>query len=75
MVYYLPFENAVSSPYIGTYCTFDLHVLQSWGDFEEEVMLMPDISTDFSFVLRLSALLARKQLSPIHLLDAMEDLL
>lgn len=75
MIHYLPFENEVSSPYIGTYCTFGLRVLQSRDGFEDEIMLLPDISTDFSFVLRLAALFTRKQLNPIHLLDVLEDLL
>ena len=42
---------------------------------EEEVMLLPDISTDFAFVLRLAGLLTRKQLDPAQLLDVIEDLL
>lgn len=75
MIRYLPFENEVSSPYIGTYRTFGLRVLQSRDGFEDEIMLLPDISTDFSLVLRLAALFTRKQLNPIHLLDVLEDLL
>ena len=75
MFRYLPFESVGSSPYIGTYRTFGLRVLQSREGLEDEVMLLPDISTSFSFVLRLAALLTRKQLHPIHLLDVMEDLL
>ena len=75
MVHYLPFENEVSSPYIGTYRAFGLRVLQNRNGFEDETMILPDISTNFPFVLRLAALLTRKQLSPIHLLDVMEDLL
>ena len=75
MFQYLPFENEAVSPDIGTYRTFGLRVLQSRDGFEDEAMLLPDISTSFSFVLHLAALLTRKQLDPIHLLDVMEDLL
>ena len=75
MFRYLPFESEVSSPYIGAYRAFGLRVSQIRDGFEDEVMLLPDISTNFSFVLHLAALLTRKQLDPIHLLDVMEDLL
>ena len=75
MFQYLPFENEAASPYIGVYRTFGLRVLQIRNGFEDEVMLLPDISTSFSFVLRLADVLTRKQLDPIHLLDVMEDLL
>ena len=71
MYQYLPVENKTNSPYIGNYRTFGLRVLQ--GD--EELMIMPDISTDFAFTLRLASLFTRKQLSPLHLLDVLEDML
>lgn len=73
MFRYLPFENESHSPCIGSYCTFGLRVLLSQNGIEKEVMLLPDISTDFSFVLRLAELFTRKQLDPIHLLDVLED--
>lgn len=73
MFRYLPFENDMDSPYIGLYHAFGLRVLLSQNGLEEEVMLLPDISTDFSFVLHLAAVLTRKQLDPIHLLDVIED--
>lgn len=71
MFQYLPIENEVSSPYIGRYHTFGLQVFQE----AEELMILPDISTDFGFTLRLASLFTRKQLSPLHLLDVLEDLL
>ena len=40
-----------------------------------ELMILPDISTDFTFVLRLAGLFTEKQLDPIHLLDVLEDFL
>lgn len=71
MFLYLPIENRKNSPYLGEYRTFGLRVLR--GD--EELMFLPDISTDFVFTLRLASLFTRKQLDPLHLLDVLEDLL
>jgi len=71
MFRYLPIENEVYSPYIGQYHTFGLLVLQE----DEELMILPDVSTDFDFTLRLASLFTRKQLNPLHLLDALEDIL
>lgn len=75
MFLYLPMENEVNSPYIGQYRTFGLRVLRREAGVEQEVMILPDISSDFSFTLRLASLFTRKQLDPIHLLDVLEDLL
>lgn len=75
MIRYFPFEHEIHSPYIGSYHAFGLRVLLSQDGLEEEVMLLPDISTDFAFVLRLAGVLTQKQLAPIHLLDVIEDLL
>lgn len=75
MYLYLPIENELSSPCIGPYRTFGLRVLRSEDGEDEEVMVLPDVSTDFAFTLRLASLFTRKQLSPLHLLDVLEDLL
>ena len=73
MFHYLPVESRSYSPYIGHYRSFGLRVLHVSGGAEEEVMLLPDVSTDFRFVLRLAGILTKKQLDPIHLLDVIED--
>ncbi len=73
MFRYLPIERDHFSPYIGDYHSFGLQVLHSHGGTDEELMLLPDISTDFTFVLRLAQILTSKQLDPIHLLDVIED--
>ena len=57
MFLYLPVENELHSPYIGTYKAFGLRVLRTNRDHDEEIMLLPDVSTDFSFVLRLAGIL------------------
>ena len=73
MFQYLPVESELYSPYIGTYKTFGLQVLRTDHDRDEKIMLLPDISTSFSFVLRLACVFTQKQLDPIHLLDVIED--
>ena len=73
MFQYLPIENEAFSPYLGPYRTFGLRVLRT-GE-EREVMVLPDVSTDFAFVLRLAGLFTEKQLDPLHLVDVLEDML
>lgn len=71
MFQYLPIENEAFSPCLGPYRTFGLRVLRSG----EELMILPDVSTDFAFVLRLAGLFTQKQLDPLHLADVLEDML
>lgn len=75
MYQYLPIENEVFSPYIGKYRTFGLRVMRTGGEEDEELMILPDISTDYGFILRLAGLFTRKQLDPLHLAEVIEDLL
>lgn len=75
MFVYLPIENEMHAPYLGRYRTFGLRVLRSEAEEDRELMILPDVSTDFAFTLRLASLFTRKQLSPLHLLDVLEDLL
>ncbi len=74
MIQYLPVENEIGSS--SPYRTFGLRVFrQEDGEEAEEIMLLPDISTNFEFTLRLASLFTRKQLSPLRLLDVLETLL
>lgn len=73
MFQYLPVENEGMSPYLDNYRTFGLRVCRVEDRVDEEIILLPDISTDFSFVLRLADIFTRKQLDPIQLLDVLED--
>lgn len=75
MFLYLSVESELDDPYIGRYRAFGLRVLRSGADGEEELMVLPDVSTDFAFTLRLASLFTRKQLDPLHLLNVLEDLL
>lgn len=75
MYVYLPIEHEGNDPCLGRYRTFGLRVLRQEAEGDQEVMILPDISTDFAFTLRLASLFTRKQLSPLHLLDVLEDLL
>ena len=72
---YLPIESERTSPYTGPYRIFGLQVCNIRDGVNEEIIFLPDISTDASFVLRLVEIFNRKQLDPIHLMDVMEDLL
>lgn len=75
MFQYLPIEKEINSPYIGYYKSFGLRVLQREGEEDQELMVLPDVSTDFEFTLRLANILTKNQLSPLHLPDVLEDLL
>ncbi|MEY8387714.1 DUF6514 family protein [Oscillospiraceae bacterium 38-13] len=75
MVQYLPVENKIFSPDTGWHRTFGLRVMRMEAGQDLELMILPDISTDFTFVLRLAGLFTEKQLDPIHLLDVLEDFL
>lgn len=73
MYQYLPIQNEIFSPEIGKYHTFGLRVLRTEDGEDREIMIFPDVSTDFSFTLRLASLFTEKQLDPLHLLDALYD--
>lgn len=73
MYQYLPIQNELFSPEIGTYATFGLRVLRTQNGEDKELMILPDVSTDFSFTLRLASLFTEKQLDPLHLLDVLYD--
>ena len=73
MFLYLPIETELDSPYLGRYHTCGLRVLRAEDSWEEEIKLVPDISTDLSFVLHLAELFTYQHLEPIHLLDVIED--
>lgn len=75
MFQYLPIENEMRSPYLGSYQTFGLQICRIDPCIDEEIMRIPDISANYIFVLRLAELFTRKQLDPLHLLDVLEDLL
>lgn len=75
MFQYLPIQNKLYSPEIGAYQSFGLRVLRVQEGKDEEIMIIPDISTDFSFTLRLASLFTEKQLDPIHLLDVIVDMI
>ena len=73
MFQYLPIQNELFSPEIGQYRAFGLRVLQVRDEQDEEVMILPDVSTDFAFTLRLASLFTERQLDPVHLLDVIVD--
>ncbi len=74
MLQYLPIENEVFSPSLGWYRAFGLRVLRTWEAGEMELMVLPAVSSDFGFTLRLASLLTEKQLDPLCLLALLENL-
>lgn len=75
MLVYLSVEHEGSAPHIGTYRTFGLQVLQCGAEGVQELMTLPDVSTDFAFISGLASLFTELQLSPLHLPDILQDLL
>lgn len=75
MFLYLPVENEIRSPWTGPYRAFGLRVLRNGDEGDRELMVLPGVSTDFAFTLRLASLFTRKQLDPLQLLDILEGLL
>jgi len=69
---YLPVEHEAELPGLGWRRTFGLRVLWSGEAGDEEVMILPHVSTDFGFTLRLASLLTREQADPFRLLDGLE---
>lgn len=55
--------------------SYGLRVLRSEAGEDRELMILPGVSTDFGFTLRLASLLTRKQVDPQTLLERLEDLL
>lgn len=47
MFQYLPIENEMMSPYLGSYQTFGLRVCRIDTCTDEEIMCLPDISTNY----------------------------
>ena len=71
MYLYLPIANERQDP--DTYHPiFGLRVLKTNSGVDEELMLLPEISSNFSFVLRLASILTRKQLDPLRILEVIE---
>ena len=75
MFLYLPIESERTSPCTGPYRAFGLRVCKVRDGVNEEIICLPNISTDASLVLRLAGIFSREQLDPIHPPDIMEDLL
>lgn len=75
MLLYLPIENEVHPLCSGQDRVFGLRILQQGEEQDEELMVLPCISTDFAFTLRLASLFTRKQISPLRLLNLLDDIL
>lgn len=72
---YLVIPETMDDPVLGRYDTYGIQakrkVIQGW----EQIELIHDVTIDRKFVSLLVSLFNRCQLSPIHLREALEDLL
>lgn len=64
-----------SHPDFGTYTSYGIQVCQRQDQHCQFLSILHDISSKRAFVEELAALFTRQQLSPLHLKDAVEDLL
>lgn len=75
MYLYLLVEGEFVSPDTGVYSSFGLRVVLVQEGRTEELLLVPDISTDRSFVMHLARLFTKLQPAPLHLRDILQDAL
>lgn len=73
--YYQAIAESMNDPELGQYDTYGIQakkkVIRGW----EQIELIHDVTTDRKFAYLLASLFNLHQLSPIHLRDALEDML
>lgn len=70
---YFMFQRKYSTPEAGTYYSYDIVV---YGPlYRRPVRVVRDVSTNGELIFRMITLFNEKGLSPIHLLDAIQDFL
>jgi len=67
---YFEFEETVCSEIIGKYISFGIRATDQNGN---EILSVSDVSVDKAFVSGLCALCEKLELSPLHLVDVIED--
>lgn len=67
---YVPFKENMHCDEIGNYITFGIKAFDSDN---REIMSVPDVSTDETFVIGLCRKCNEQGLSPVHLLYIIED--
>ena len=75
MYLYLLTESEFVLPDTGLCRCFGLRVVRVQKGRVEELLLLPDISADRSFVMHLAQLFTRLQPAPVHLRDILQDML
>ena len=75
MIRYIPFEEQLFLEEVGNYQTFGICAYAQQGDEWHEVRKISDVSVELDFVAALCDKCNAGQLSPLHLLDAVEDAL
>ena len=70
---YFLFRRKYSTSETGTYCSYDIAV---YGPlYRRPVKVVRDVSTDGCLVFQMITAFNENSLSPVHLLDAIEDFL
>ena len=75
MYLYLLTESEFVLPDTGLCRCFGLRVVRVQKGRVEELLLLPDISADRSFVMHLAQLFTRLQPAPVHLRDILQAML
>ena len=68
---YLPIRERLSSDEFGEYVTYGIKALRN----TRKIIFISDISPSFSFAVSICLKFTLMQLSPIHLLDVLNDIL
>lgn len=72
---YRVIPETCTHPDLGTYTSYGIQACQRQGQRCQLLAVLHDISSRQFFVEELAALFTRQQLSPLHLKEAVEDLL
>lgn len=73
MILYVPIKTFLSDPELGPYYTYGIRVLELTADGCIEKSFVPDVSPDEKITSRICYLSTKHQLSPLHLMDVIDD--
>lgn len=75
MYRYLPIKETAFSDELGTYDTWGIRVSHITESDSKEIGYIPDVSVNYGLVEHFTRLCNEGQLDPIHLHDAIDDIL
>ena len=75
MYRYLPVKETASSDELGTYDTWGIRVSHITESDSKEIRYISDVSVNYDSVELFTRLCNEQQLDPIHLSDAIDDIL